>query len=183
MKIYIPKSSGWYMAVLFIFSPVVLLYVISPDWFARVIGVLLQAVFGLLILLWIIFGKKITLIKDDSPLISRFGKNKVVLFIKCIIIIFTLFAFKTTCLPIFKDVLVLVNTKTPIEKTATVTSTQQGLGLIFETVTLDSSVGTKENMFQAYYFSPRHIMQGNTYKFLYLPNSRFIIEANLVNGN
>jgi len=183
MKIYIPINKGWYLAAFCLFSPIIFINIIEPEWQGRFLGILIQTIVAQLYLIIVVLNPRSRFFKENSPLYIKFAKNKVDLIIRLIILILASLFFVFYTLLVFKDFLLVINKDAPLERTSLVARTGQGKLLIMETLFLDDKIGSKENTFQAFYFAPRYIMHKNTYKFLYLPNSHFIIDAELVSEN
>jgi hypothetical protein len=191
MKIIIPINWGWYIAVIIIFGPIFLIWIVEPDWVARMVGMGLFFFIPPLICFWYAFGSKENLSslrngKNIWPdyIIKSFG-GKVIGFVTRALIFVAGFAmcFFFT-LPFTKDILLAISHKAPIERTAYVANTRSLSGNLSEEVTLNTyPQAVKEDIFTAWYFTPRHIVTGRAYKFLYIPNSHIILEAVEVSKN
>jgi hypothetical protein len=186
MRIYIPTNPGWYGAAAAIFGPFLTILLIEPEWLGRMVGVSILFVIAPLALLWIAFRfaftKKIDYPYDSSWIYKRYGKEVVDAILRVGAVALAVAFFIIMSPPFLKDVLFVIMGEVPLKRTGLVIQTNQGKGLITEYLTIDVYVGTHDNSFSASYFPPRYIMQGNTYEFLYLPNTHEILEARLVTG-
>jgi hypothetical protein len=187
MKNYIPTNWGWYVATLVIFGPMLLIWGMDTDWVARLIGlVILWGMIPIGICLWYALGPRKNLTSIGDPvsvwptyIIKVIGAEGAVLGTRGLILLAGLaFSFSLT-IPLLRDLVVLTNNNfNPLEVTSLVLDTRSLSGNISEEVVLEEyTIGTETSSFTAWYFSPHHIMKGNTYKFLYLPNSQIILEA------
>ncbi len=184
MRIYLPKNPGWYGAATVLFGPFLIISAVEPEWVGRLVGISMWRIAAPLALLWIAFRfaftKKIDYPYDASWVYKRYGKEVVdgILRVGAVALAVVFFIIMTP--PFLKDVLLVMKDEAPLTRVGFVATTSQGKGLITEYITLDKYAGTPDNSFSAWYFPPRHIMQGNTYEFLYLPNTHEILEARLI---
>jgi hypothetical protein len=186
MKIYIPVNWGWYVAVAVIFGPMVLIWTMEQNWMARLVSLLFfWGIIPIVILLWYSLGPSKNLVdigkrRNIWPayIIKIFGENGVDYLTRTLIFVAGLTYFMLAIFPLMKDMAFLLGNSVPIERTAYVAHTRSLSGNISEEVILETYPNTvDENDLTAWYFTPRHIMTGNTYTFLILPHSRIILEA------
>lgn len=179
------KHWGLYVALLVLFGPILLIWVIEPDWGARVVGMSLFVSIPPLICLCYALGPNQNLLDIGkresiwpSYIIRRIGERGVDVVTKTLIFGAGLVLTALLTLPFFRDLLLIISHKAPIERTAYVVHTRSLSANISEEVVLDTypELSDQDDL-TAWYFAPRHIMKGNTYTFLILPHSRIIIEA------
>ena len=181
MKIHIPTDPGWYVAAICIFAPMVMIAVIEPEWLGRLMGICLWFVFPPFYPILAALRRQENYYRDSSPLYKRFHKEAVDEITRMLVLLIGIAGIWLLTVPTLKDLRDVVNNSAPLSRTGFVTrASGVGRGLVLESVVLDSYVGTDENSLTGFYFPPRHIMQGNTYEFLYLPNTRIILEAHRV---
>lgn len=182
MKIYIPTSKSWYVAALVILMPIILVLFVEPAWAGRMAGISFGYV--LLPILLLLFGlfRRQDYFGLDSPLYKRFSKNTIDFVARSIVVIFAAFAIFSLSLPFLKDVYASLRGEVPLVQEMYVANTRVNsiTGLIMERVIVENNVETKENSYIAFFFSPSHIMHENSYEFLYLPNSRIILDARVI---
>ncbi len=182
MKIWIPINPLWYIAMVIIFGPFTIINFTEHDWVARLVSISILYIFSIsLALYWGIDGKVIKF-RDDAIFIKRFGKDKIIFIFRIILIVFGVIGIYSLLLPLIKDIILIKQEKAPLTRIGFValTSRRSLTGFMSEQVVLDNKYITKENSFTAYYFNPRFIQKGNTYEFLYLPNTHYILEAKLI---
>lgn len=180
MKIYVPVNAGWYIATLLLFGPIFLIAVIDPSWVGRFTSIIMWATIAPVYALVVGLNPRAKFLRDDSPLYKKFSKSNVDLFNRSVVLIFAVAFLCFFTLPVFKDVVAVVQDGAPLEITSMVPVANQGKFLIGETLELASSPGEESRTYYAYYFAPRFIMQGQTYDFSYLPNSHMIVDAQSV---
>ncbi len=189
MKTYIPTNWGWYVATFIILGPFLFISFIEPDWLGRLIG--LSFFFGIppIIAFLYAFGprKNLTDIAHRKNLwpqyiIKRIGERGVDIVTKVLCLIAGMWIVLFMSLPFARDVLFIIDNAGPKEKKMHVVENQGSsvAGFVFREVVVDSYPSGTENTFRAWYFSPRYIMQGKTYEFLYLPNTHIILDAKSV---
>lgn len=179
----INKNWGWYAAAFAIFGPYILVLILEPDWFARLIGISYFA-FGVPgALLWYAFGPRKNLGSEGrtiwpSYILKRFG-DKVFLGTRLLLFGLALIALYLITIPLAKDILIIANSGQPLNQTKLVTQTRGNsiTGWVLEHVTLEGEGRVNVDEYSAFYFPPRRIMQNNKYEFLYIPNSRIILDA------
>lgn len=122
---------------------------------------------------------------EASPLYRRFAKRLVDASARILLILFALIYIYWVALPFYKDVFLVVNGDAPIIKEAYVTSVSLGrrTGSYRKTVFIDSGISPKNNSLRAVFFDVDHIISGKSYRFTYLPYSRFILEAETIDTN
>lgn len=182
MKRYVPKNLGWYEAVAVLFGPFVVILVFDTEWLGRLVAISLLFIVVPVSFLWVAFTKKKDYLGRSSWIYKRYGKEHADQVLRVIVMMLTVVFFITMTPPFLKDIALVVEGEAPLRRTSIVTSADVAslTGLISEELTLDEYTGTPDNSFSALYFPPRHIMQGNTYEFLYLPNTHEILEARLI---
>lgn len=183
MKICLPSDKGWYVAVGAIILPIAVMYIIQPIWLARMIGIGMYYIFAPLALLGFVLYRSMDYFAANSSLYVRFHKKKVDTVARIVVSIFAIFLLYSMFLPYMLDVIHVVRDGAPLSARSYVERTRVGslTGLIMEEVVVDSPVATSENTYTAYFFPPRYIVHKNTYEFYYLPHSRVILDAKLVN--
>lgn len=175
---YIPTSWGWYVAVIVIFGPVVLIWAMEPDWVARVVGESPYVFVLTFIALYVSIMRNKDYFGTDSPIYKRFRKAYVDNGARILLFAFGIFSSYVSVIPFTQDLLLIYRGQAPIERIAYVANTRSLLANLSEEVILDTYPQISlDDHFTASYFAPRHIMKGNTYTFLILPNSRLIVEA------
>jgi hypothetical protein len=169
---------GVYIALLVLFGPILIIWAIEPDWVARVIGLSAYTFIIPFVPLYVSLTRRGDYFGLDSPLYKKFNKRYVDNTARGLLFLFGIVAFNLLVVPFSKDTLLISNLSAPIERTSYVAHTRSLSGNISEEVILDTYPEvSKDDDLTAWYFTPRHIMTGNTYTFLILPNSRLIIEA------
>lgn len=180
MRLYLPTNPWWYIAVIVLFGPFFAVHFGKPEWLIRFISISVLDVTGIVAFLAHGLSKRIQMSEwrmKNPPLQKYISKEKVLLSERI---------FLTTCgvafifillPPLIKDGITLINGEAPIMTEGLVTYTR---GSLQQEVVLNNAPAGPDTSFSAWYFAPRHIMQGNTYEFLYLPNTRWILEARLV---
>lgn len=181
MKIYVPVNIGWYIATLLLFGPILLIAVVDPSWVGRFISIIMWATVAPAYALVVGLNPHSKFLRDNSPLYKRFSKSNIDLFNRSAVLVFAVAFLYFFTLPVFKDAVAIAQDKAPLEITSMVPAANQGKFLIGETLELASSPSAESKTYYAYYFAPRFIMQGQTYEFLYLPNSHMIVDARLIN--
>jgi hypothetical protein len=179
------KHWGLYVALLILLGPIVLIWTIEPDWVARVVEMGIFVTVLPLICLWYAIGPKKNLLDVGrrtnlwpNYVISRLGKNGVDNMTRILIFLVGLMFALILTIPFAKDVLLISKHKAPIERTAYVANTRSLLANISEEVILNTyPKAREEDHLTASYFTPHHIMTGNTYTFFILPHSHIILEA------
>jgi hypothetical protein len=171
-----------YILVAIIFGPYIALQMFHPEWLVRFVSIIFWWFLATCMFISIGISKKFAL-SGRVQLPSNFGKptNRGLL-ISRIFAIFLGIIGLFFLIPLLKDVVLLLEQK------------ENGLVIVQESVAYDSSIYIEwvrlvqypsdgRNEFYAPFFSPRHIMQGKTYEFVYLPNSHLILEAHPVNAS
>lgn len=179
------KDWTWYAAGLAIIGPFILVVLIDPDWLARLIGIV-YFTFGIpAILFWYAFGPKRNLGSEGRTIwpdyiLKRFG-DKVFVGTRILLLGLAITSLYLMTIPLAKDIVVVVGSGQPLKQTQLVTQTRCNsmTGWILQHVTLSEN-NVINTEYSAFYFPPRQIMQQNTYQFLYLPNSRIILDAESV---
>lgn len=178
MKSYIPTSWGWYVAIVTIFGPMFLLWVMETDWVARIVGVSPFYLLLILIPLYVSLTRSKNYFDDGSPIYKWFNKFYVDITARLLLFLFSILFVYGNSIPFAQDLILIYRSQAPLERTAYVAHTRSLLANISEEVILDTyPKASDKDSLTASYFSPRHIMTGNTYTFLILPNSRLIVEA------
>jgi len=175
MKIYVPTNPFWYFAVLVLIAPFLAVQLINPAWIVRMLAIFILQIGAVLIGLY--YGLTIhKTIKEDAPLVKKYGKQPMIWIVRIFLMGFILFL--SLNLPsLLKDFVSLVKSDAPLIKVAIIT--KRDGRLITDYINLDTELDASEP-FTAWYFSPRYFKVGNTYEFLYLPNTRFILGARLI---
>lgn len=183
MKFSIPTSKGWYVAVILLFAPMVTIWAIEPNWLGRFIGLGFWFVLAPLLILWSALDPRVHFFREDAFLYKKFDKKRVEKVARIIVFVVGVLSSIFLVVPFSRDSIFLFS-KNPLTRTSLITDISGiGRGLIIEHIVLEKEVSTKDNSFTAWYFPPRHIMQGNTYEFLYLPHTRIILEARLIENS
>jgi hypothetical protein len=172
------KHWGLYVALLILFGPIVLIWAIEPDWVARVIGTSPYYMLLILIPLHVSITRKRNYFGNDSPIYKWFNRLYVDIVVRALLFLFGVMFIYGNAIPFVQDLFLIINQEAPLRRTAYVAHTRSLSGNISEEVILDTYPNTSdEDDLTAWYFTPRHIMKGNTYTFLILPHSRIIVEA------
>ena len=184
MKIYIPTNPYWYIAVVVFFGPYFAGYIFSQIWVVKLFAI---SVFYLGIpLLFLVYGltnKLSKTINEEAYFIKKYGKKHVVLTGR-IIFIFIGCVFLLLLPSLIKDIIFISNNSFPLTRVAVITRQERwGVpgGLIFTNIEINGMHDTSEKKFDALYFPLRYFQVGDTYEFLYLPNTHWILEAHLIN--
>lgn len=168
-----------------IFGPVLSIVLIDPDWLGRILG--LSALLCIPTIFTFVYGigpiEKINKFLDRKHLwpeyiIKRVGLDGVDVLTKILCLILSGVLFYYLTLPFLKDVELIIKKEAPISMTALVSDTRRNSTSagIFKSVTLEHGFEKKGN-FSTFYFDRQHIIKGKTYEFLYIPNTRIILDA------
>jgi len=163
-------------------GPYLLVSIIEPDWAGRLAGDALFYFAPPLLAFWYAFGPRKHL-KDIGErrslwpdyITKQIGTQRVDYATKALCFVGGLWWFIYLSLPLAADINLVINNDAPFVTIGQVTYTR-GTLFISEQVELDS----KYPRFEALYFAPRHIVEGNTYEFLYLPKTQLILDARTI---
>lgn len=179
MKIYIPTNPLWYFAVLVLIAPFFAVNIIHPAWMVRLVavsglqvGVVMIGLYGALTLH--------KTIKEDAPLVKKYGKKRMVWIGRIIFVAFALFL-SLNFPSLSKDIVAVVKGDAPVTRVGMIARARGSAftGFFMEDITLDNRYETLENSFSAPYFPLRYFEVGKTYEILYIPNTRIILDAKL----
>lgn len=190
MNINIPKGSWkkrskdwiWYAAAFAILGPFILIIVFDPDWLMRLIGVAYFSLGFPAILFWYAFGPKKNLGSEGRTIwpkyiLNRFG-DSVYTGTRILLAILAGISFYFLTLPLAVDLITVAQGKAPLNGSGTVTDVEGSSinSFIFQNINFngDNSI---DGRFHTWYFLLGSIKYGNTYEFIYLPNTRVILDA------
>ena len=179
MKIYIPTSPGWYVAIGIILGPLLSILLIQPEWLGRLVGISFFFLSAPFLAFWGALSPRVKFVRDDSWLHKRYDRRSVDIVARSCVFLAGVVALLILTVPFTKDLIAIANHQAPLSRVGLVTRTSGNAltGLVNERVALDRDFVDQDNSFSALFFPPRHIMQGNTYEFLYLLNTHIILEA------
>lgn len=167
-----------YILIAIIFGPYIALQIFHPEWLVRFIAIATWGVyFTFSFLKEGLYKKNLMSAWHLKP-----PTNKTLLIEQICLSGLGLIIFIFFLPPIIKDAIILISQK---ENALIITQelVVQDAHIYIENVRFAKYPIIGRNEFYAPFFSPRHIMQGKTYEFVYLPNSHLILEAHPVNAS
>jgi hypothetical protein len=183
MKFWIPTNPFWYYAIIVLVIPFVVVNFVSQSWIAR-----LLAYGGLVVgipLIFLLYGLSKHLAattKEDAPLVKKYGKKRMVLIWRIILLALALlFAFPLV--PNFaRDVVATLRGVAPEVRDGVIAEKSGGAftGYFEQTIVLDNAYSNPANTFTAFEMPSRDLVVGKKYEILYLPHSRIIVQAVLL---
>jgi hypothetical protein len=180
MRTYLRQNLLWYIAVAFVLGPYVLLNAFDLGWIVRMLAATLFMVSGGSMLLY--WGLRESIVtsemRGNGPLVRRFGQRRVALAIRVILVAFGALLLIPYLISVGSDIEQIMEGRGPLVRVGTVTRTNWGF--VVKNIVLDEQVERKQDSFFAWYFRPREIMVGDRYEFVYLPNTRQILEARII---
>jgi len=187
MKIYIPTNWGWYVAIFIIVGPLLLLTLIEPNWVARFLGIGFFYFLPPLIATWYVVSPRKHLRDIDDRknvwpeyIVKRIGDKGVDVATKILCLVAGAWWIIALCVPLVKDIHLVISREAPITTVGEVTHKKNTLFISEQIVFNNEAITKPENTFYAWYFPLRYIMVGNEYEYMYLPNSRLILDAKLI---
>src|SRR5438309_4878868 len=168
------------IAVLTIFGPYVAVRFIGPAWAVKFVLIVLGTT--TLTLGTILFGVNGHLEEkwpENASLVKKYGKRRVVWVVRVFALSVGLFLFLYGTIPETRDVIAVTQGEAPLMRVGRILEMHYTtLGwFISRSVTLDENSDQSGTSFTTLYFPIRYIEVGNTYEFLYLPNTHYILEA------
>jgi hypothetical protein len=173
---YIPTNWGWYVAVLVIFGPYLLIGTINPDWIARIVGLGFFYLLPIPILLWTFLQKENLLLGKGNWFEERFSQVKIDLWSKVFLIVVSLIWIVTASIPYIQGVIKVIDNNALDEVTAKVLDVRTGTGALSVKLIIDKKPGN----LSAGYFPRNSFEEGYTYKLWYLPNTAEVLDAELI---
>ncbi len=174
------KHRGLITVLLLLLGPYILVLFIEPIWLARVLGQGLWSILIIPIGIILLFEKVNIFFGPGNWLEKSFKKSKLDFWTKVAIFVLTLLGFYGLTVPYIKDVKMLIKNNQPEEIVVTVIDTRTGVGAMSVKLTLEQFPGS---IFSAYYFPRNSFDMGYTYKIWYLPNTKRIVDAELITTN
>jgi|SRR3989344_5606744 len=175
------KNWTWYYAVLVIFGPFILAAFFEPDWIARLFGLSFFYIGLPVIGFWYAFGPRKNLGAEGKTIwptyITMHFGDKAYLGTRIVILIFVGAMLMLLTIPYVKDSVAVIGTNAPLSGEGTVTYIKNTLFISNQIVFNNQPTTIPENKFYALYFPLRYLIQGNTYEFIYLPNTHIILDA------
>jgi hypothetical protein len=179
MKIYLPTNPLWYFAVIILVLPTVYLTLVHDHWLVRMVAYG-SLVLGVPVILTSLALKKDlhSYISDDAPLTRKFGKDVVVHAWRVFIILIAAL-FSIQLVPNFaKDMVFVAKAHTPSTVNGTVVDKNaNALSVFFYQRIILNDSSQSEGNYGAFEFPLSFFIVGQSYKIMFLPYSRIILDA------
>lgn len=183
MKLYIPTNPMWYVAVVGLILPLILVNFVSDPWLIR----LASYVFIMVILPASIFCLAFTKglgrnMDENASLVKKYGKARMLIFWRIFLAGGSLLFLLTGLPDLSKDLIGVINGTAPVVESRVVATKRSNAitSLFSQEIVFDEKYARPENTFTAFEFPVRFFMIGNKYEIRYLPNTHIIVDAKLL---
>ncbi len=174
---------GSYIALFFLVVPFVLTNTVNPEWLGRFIAVYFFFMLATIIAFWITFDTRIRLLRENAVLYRKWGKKKVDMISRGLLLLVGLFFFFEGFLPLSTDALFLYKNRGPLAAQGKIVETYQspwGLGgIASQGLIIDT--GREKISFDIDFHYPSLKKSDDLYEFFYVPKTKIILEIRKIN--
>jgi hypothetical protein len=173
-----------YIALYAFFGPFVFQALWGPSWAIKFFSVLIIMVGTNVLIFYVALTSALEPV--ETPFVQKFGKRRIQIGARIVLCAVAALLFPIS-FQIIKDLTLVMNGKAPEIRTEMVRQYTGFSGrskYFFATLRFDEEPSKPEGSYHAVFFPGKAIRERGTYKFLILPNSKLILEADpIIEGN